>query len=177
MESASGFSVHEATQVTLDIKRQMLDIWVDVSEAGGWVGFVPPIDKNEVNRALEAAIQRVNDKVDWLVLLTRDDNKEVVGFAFVADNDRLLSRHWRWVLRVQVHPKYQGIGLGVRLLDCAAELSKTRGLEVLHLTVRGGEGLEQFYAKAKFFEVAKIPGAIRVSDGDDRDQVILARQL
>jgi GNAT superfamily N-acetyltransferase len=81
------------------------------------------------------------------------------------------------VLRVQVHPDHQGHQLGLVLLEGIAEMAREAGIEMLHLTVRGGEGLEQFYARAGYREVARIPRAIRVAPGDDRDQVVLVHQL
>lgn len=173
------------------LRARLLRIWTDVSNAGGWVGFVPPVTEADVAPALDAALVRVHEDRDWLVVVrapTRpgvppaDDGalvgwSDVAGFAFVAANDRLLSEHWRWVLRVQVHPDHQGSGLGAVLLDGVGDMAEDEGLEMLHLTVRGGEGLESFYARAGYHEVARIPGTIRVAPGDDRDQVILVRRL
>lgn len=173
------------------LRARLLTIWTDVSNAGGWVGFVPPVVEAQVAPALEAALQRVHHGRDWLVVVRAwsdperplaDDGaasgwRDVAGFAFVAANDRLLSEHWRWVLRVQVHPEQQGSGLGAVLLDGLGDIAEDAGLEMLHLTVRGGEGLESFYARAGYHEVARIPGAIRVAPGDDRDQVVLVCRL
>ena len=47
---------------------------------------------------------------------------------------------------------------------------KFRGLQ---LTVRGGKGTEAFYAKLGYSEVGRLPGALRVADGDDRDEIFM----
>lgn len=173
------------------LHARLLRIWTDVSNAGGWVGFIPPVVEADVEPALVAALVRVHEGRDWLVVVRAtadpavppvDDGalvgwRDVAGFAFVAANDRLLSEHWRWVLRVQVHPEHQGAGLGAILLDGLGDMAQDEGLEMLHLTVRGGEGLESFYARAGYHEVARIPGTIRVAPGDDRDQVVLVCRL
>lgn len=173
------------------LRARLLRIWTDVSNAGGWVGFIPPVVQSDVEPALDAALVRVHDGRDWIVVVRAssepglppvDDGvlvgwRDVAGFAFVAANDRLLSEHWRWVMRVQVHPEHQGRGLGAILLDGLGDMAQDEGLEMLHLTVRGGEGLESFYARAGYHEVARIPGTIRVAPGDDRDQVVLACRL
>lgn len=183
--------VERIAVVDAALRARLVTIWTDVSNAGGWVGFVPPVSEAQVAPALEAALERVHHGRDWLVVVRSwgdpseplaDDGassgwRDVAGFAFVAANDRLLSEHWRWVLRVQVHPFHQGSGLGAVLLDGLGDLARDAGLEMLHLTVRGGEGLESFYARAGYHEVARIPGAIRVAPGDDRDQVVLVRRL
>lgn len=186
--------VERVTKVDARLRERLLTIWTDVSNAGGWVGFVPPVDRGRVAPALDAALRRIHDGRDWLIVVrvprpgvdasveATDDplaaEPEIVaGFAIVADNDRLLSEHWRWVIRVQVHPEFQGARLGGVLLDGVAEIAADAGLEMLHLTVRSGEGLEPFYARNGYREVARIPGAIRVSPGDDRDQVVLVHEL
>jgi GNAT superfamily N-acetyltransferase len=183
--------VERIAVVDAGLRARLLRIWTDVSNAGGWVGFIPPVQDADVAPALDAALVRVHDGRDWLVVVRAspepgvplaDDGvasgwRDVAGFAFVAANDRLLSEHWRWVLRVQVHPEHQGSGLGAVLLDGLGDMAQDEGLEMLHLTVRGGEGLESFYARAGYHEVARIPGAIRVAPGDDRDQVVLVCRL
>jgi GNAT superfamily N-acetyltransferase len=201
MEPANGqprfghARVERVQRVDARLRERLLTIWTDVSNAGGWVGFVPPVDRQDVAPALDAALRRIHDGRDWLIVVrvpraTADpsgpvdvpsplapDDDVVAGFVILADNDRLLSEHWRWAIRVQIHPEFQNARLGGVLLDGAARIAADAGLEKLHLTVRGGEGLEHFYARAGYHEVARIPGAIRVAPGDDRDQVILAREL
>lgn len=186
--------VERVMRVDAQLRERLLTIWTDVSNAGGWVGFVPPVDRARVAPALDAALRRIHDGRDWLIVVRvprpgMEDVTEtpgdplaaepevVAGFAIVADNDRLLSEHWRWVIRVQVHPDFQGSRLGGVLLDGVAEIAADAGIEMLHLTVRSGEGLEAFYARNGYREVARIPGAIRVSPGDDRDQVVLVHEL
>jgi GNAT superfamily N-acetyltransferase len=182
-----GARVERVAPVDAALRARLLRIWTDVSNAGGWVGFVPPVSDEDVAPALDAALRRVHEGRDWLVVVraaAAPDGgpppawpDDVAGFAFVATNDRLLSEHWRWVLRVQVHPEFQGARLGAVLLDGIGDIAEDAGLEMLHLTVRGGEGLESFYARAGYHEVARIPGAIRVAPGDDRDQVVLVCHL
>ncbi len=51
------------------------------------------------------------------------------------------------------------------------------GVEAIRLTCRGGLGLERFYASCGYKEVGRIPDAIRVAPGDDRDDVIMLLPL
>jgi hypothetical protein len=47
------------------------------------------------------------------------------------------------------------------------------GLEQLHLAVRGGTGLEHFYARLGWREIGRWPGALRLAPGDDRDEILM----
>jgi hypothetical protein len=39
--------------------------------------------------------------------------------------------------------------------------------------VRGGTGREAFYQRLGYREVGRLPGALRVDAGDDRDEIVL----
>jgi hypothetical protein len=51
------------------------------------------------------------------------------------------------------------------------------GLEQLQLTVRGKTGTESFYEGFGYEVVGRVPGAIRVTPGDDRDMVYMMVRL
>jgi hypothetical protein len=43
----------------------------------------------------------------------------------------------------------------------------------VQLTVRGGTGTEAFSTRLGYREVGRLPGALRVAPGDDRDETIM----
>jgi hypothetical protein len=47
------------------------------------------------------------------------------------------------------------------------------GLEQLRLAVRGGTGLEHFYARLGWTVNGRWPGALRLAPGDDRDEILM----
>jgi len=100
-----------------------------------------------------------------------------VGMGFLADSGSALSRHWRTVVRVMVHPDRQGQGAGRLLLEGLHRTALTLGLEQLQLTVRGGTGVESFYARFGYTVVGSHPAAIRVAPGDDRDEIMMVAWL
>jgi hypothetical protein len=57
------------------------------------------------------------------------------------------------------------------------EIARNRGWEFLYLSARGGTGVEGFYRGLGYTEVGRVPGAIRVGPGDDRDEILLACRL
>jgi hypothetical protein len=51
------------------------------------------------------------------------------------------------------------------------------GIQAIRLTCRGGTGVDRFYAGCGYKEVGRIPGAIRVAPGDDRDDIVMLLTL
>jgi hypothetical protein len=57
------------------------------------------------------------------------------------------------------------------------EAARRHGWDFVHLTVRGGTGTQAFYDGLGYREVGRIPGALRVAPGDDRDEISMIREL
>ena len=167
--------VRAVSSVDDALRQELLTCWTDVSNAGGAVGFVPPVTEDDVVPLLDKLLEGVASGRDVLALLTVDG--EIAGFASVVGSLSPLRRHWGTVLRVQVHPSRQGHGLGRVLMDGVHRIARDRGWEFLHLTARGGTGLEAFYAELGYREFGRMPGAIRVAPGDDREEIHLTCRL
>jgi GNAT superfamily N-acetyltransferase len=157
------------------LRSDLLDTWVAVTDAGGSVGFTAPAPVPAIAATLDASLARVAAGEDALGVLR--DGWRAVGMGLLVAGPGALTRHWRVVLRVMVHPDYQGNGAGRMLMEGLHALGVRLGLEQLQLTVRGGEGLEQFYVRLGYTVVGRHPGAVRVAPGDDRDEVMLVSRL
>jgi GNAT superfamily N-acetyltransferase len=163
------------TSIGDELRAKLLACWTDVSNAGGSVGFVPPVTEADLAPYLDAVIERVHQGRELIALLRVDG--EAAGFAVLSLPVSPLRRHWATVLRVQVRPELQGKGLGRVLMAGVHDIARERGLEFLHLTARGGTGLEAFYQELGYREFGRMPGAIRVAPGDDRDELHLTCRL
>jgi GNAT superfamily N-acetyltransferase len=157
------------------LRAELLACWTDVSNAGGAVGFVPPVTQDDVAPVLDRLLDGVTSGRDVLAVLTLDGRTS--GFAVLVGSSSPLRRHWGTVLRVQVHPALQGRGLGRALMAGVHDVARSRGWEFVHLTARGGTGVDAFYRGLGYVEVGRLPGAIRVAPGDDRDEIILTCRL
>lgn len=153
----------------------LLDTWVDVIDAGGAVGFTAPADREAVARALRGQLERVRAGRDVLGILRAGDR--AVGMGFLVQSSSPLRRHWRTVLRVMVRPELQGTGAGRTLLEGLHAIGRDLGLEQLLLSVRGGTGTEGFYARLGYVQIGRHPRAIRLTVGDDRDEIVMLREL
>ncbi|WFE64239.1 GNAT family N-acetyltransferase [Micromonospora sp. WMMD714] len=161
--------------LTAGLRERIIDLWVDVTNAGGAVGFVAPVGTADVRPVAEATFAAVTDGPDRL--LVGYDGDLPVAVLFLTDHRFPLKAHWGVLKRVMVHPDAQGHGHGQALMREAAWRAPELGWRALHVTVRGGLGLERFYRRLGYREVGRLPGALRVAPGDDRDEILMWRDL
>lgn len=163
--------------MTPALRDGVLDLWTDVSNAGGSVGFVPPVTREDIRPELVKHLAAMTEGRTRL-LVGHDEDGQVAATAFVAFNTHRLMKHWVWLYTVMVHPRHQGKGYGRDLLAAAADAVRgLEGIEAIRLTCRGGHGLEHFYGSCGYKEVGRVPGAIRVAPDDDRDDIIMLLPL
>jgi GNAT superfamily N-acetyltransferase len=158
------------------LRRQLLDVWVEATNAGGSVGFTPPAPVDQVAASLAVALDAVASGEEILGVVRTDDGR-AVGMGFLVPRGGALGAHWRTVLRVMVHPSVQGAGAGRQVMEGLHEVARSMGLEHLYLSVRAGEGLEGFYGRFGYRVVGTHPGAVRVAPDDTRDEVFLLAEL
>ncbi|OEJ32428.1 GNAT family N-acetyltransferase [Streptomyces subrutilus] len=159
------------------LREGILSLWADVSNAGGAVGFVPPVTADDIRPALIKQLAALADGGSRL-LVGHDEAREVAATAFLTHNTHRLQLHWVWASTVMVHPRHQGKGYGRDLMAAAADAARSfEGIDAIRLGCRGGLGLERFYESCGYKEVGRVPDAIRVAPGDDRDDVTMLLPL
>ncbi|MEV7805103.1 GNAT family N-acetyltransferase [Microbispora sp. NPDC088329] len=168
-------------EMTPELFEELLNCWAEVTDAGGAVGFVPPVTPEDIRPTADRAFARTRAAAgpgapDNLLVGFGDDGAPG-AWLILGDNGSGLRAHWRWLLRVMVHPKHQGKGYGRELLLAADDAARSLGLEALQLTCRGGTGVDRFYASVGYREVGRVPRSIRVAPGDDRDEIYMLKWL
>ncbi len=122
---------------TPDLRDGVLDLWTDVSNAGGSVGFVPPVTREDIRPELVRHMVGMAEGRTRL-LVGHDETGQVAATAFLALNTHRLMTHWLWFYTVMVHPRHQGRGYGRDLMAAAAYAARTvPGIEAIRLTCRG----------------------------------------
>ena len=162
--------------VTTALVDELTALWTRVTNAGGSVGFVAPVTADEVRPHTVAILARVIDGSDTLVALT--EGELIVAWCVLAANDSPPRQGWRNVRHVQVDPDCQRGGVGGRLLNAVEAVARgVLNLEALSLKARTGTGAEDFYRRHGFVEVGRLPAAVKVAEGDYRDDIIMWRRL
>jgi RimJ/RimL family protein N-acetyltransferase len=157
-------------------REDLLDLWQRVNDAGGAVGFLPGAPREAVAAVLATHEQQVADGEAFAGAL-RDPDGTLAGWGWCVRGPNPLRHHAPWLYRVMVDPARQGTGQGSLLLAGLHRLAREAGAEQLLLSTRSGTGVTRFYARAGYREVGRLPSAIRVGPGDDRDEVFLALRL
>ncbi|WP_319652680.1 GNAT family N-acetyltransferase, partial [Streptomyces scabiei] len=159
------------------LHEHILTLWSDVSNAGGAVGFVPPVTPQDIRPELLKHLTAMADGRHRL-LVGLDEHGTPAATAFFAFNTHRLMTHWVWLYTVMVHPAHQGRGHGRALMTAAESAARGfDGIDAIRLGCRGGHGLEHFYDSCGYKEVGRVPGAIRVAPGDHRDDITMLLPL
>ena len=53
--------VRAVTAVDEHLRRELLAVWTDVTNAGGAVGFVPPVTEDDIAPTLDDLVRRVRE--------------------------------------------------------------------------------------------------------------------
>jgi GNAT superfamily N-acetyltransferase len=161
-------------EVPPTLRQAMTSCWVEVTNAGGAAGFpFPPVTATEVTPALDALLHNLDAGTSRLITAHLDDG-ELGGWLSLRRDPWALISHWGTLHHVQTRTTLRGQGIGAALMEEARRIARDEmNLEQLHLAARGGAGLETFYAKLGWKEIGRWPGALRLADGEDRDEILM----
>ncbi|MEU9236023.1 GNAT family N-acetyltransferase [Streptomyces subrutilus] len=160
-------------EITEDLLLALVECWSEVSNAGGAAGFpFPPVDSVEVTAAVKRLIAGLSPTGSRLIVAMVDGG--LVGWLNLRCDAHPLVAHWGTLHHVQTRLDVRGQGIGAGLVRRARDVARDEmGLEQLHLAARGGVGLEEFYGRLGWQEIGRWPGALRLADGDDCDEVLM----
>ncbi|MFD3837656.1 GNAT family N-acetyltransferase [Streptomyces sp. NPDC058642] len=158
--------------LTPGLLDELTHLWVAVNNTGGAVGFVGTTTSDDVRPDVERYAESTAAGRHRL-LAGFDPEGRLRATAFFGFNAHRLQSHYAWLYTVMIDPALQGGGHGRSLLAEVETHARGFGLEALKLTCRGGLGLERFYASAGYKEVGRVPGGLRVSADDYRDDIMM----
>ncbi|GHF04161.1 GNAT family N-acetyltransferase [Streptomyces morookaense] len=169
----------DARTVAPELRAELTDCWVAVTNAGGAAGFpFPPVDVADVAPVVDRLVAGLAPERSRLVMARAGG--ALAGWVVLNRDPGRLVGHWATINHLQTHPAFRGRGIGSALVREARRIARDQlGLEQLHLAARGGEGLERFYERLGWREVGRWPGALRLGEGegDTRDEVLMVLGL
>ncbi|WP_246111324.1 GNAT family N-acetyltransferase [Terrabacter aerolatus] len=160
------------------LRAAIADLWVRANDAGGSVGFLPGAPRGDVEAALDRHVEDVTRGRSLLCLL-RDPGGDLRGLGFWEHSRGFPHEHVAGLKRLMVGPESQGRNLGRLLLGGMVGIVRRElpWVELLRLDYRDGLGLGEFYARSGWTEVGRVPGGLRLSATDYRDDVAMARRV
>jgi GNAT superfamily N-acetyltransferase len=158
-------------ELTATLRRDIVNVWVQATNAGGSVGFLPPTTAAVVRPVANQMFRGIASGAQHLLVAREGDHLQ--GWVVLEMNAVPLIRHWAWFKRLMVLPSLHGRGVGRQLHAVAIEHARSIGLEQLYLTCRSGTGLTEFYARLGWEQVGVMPDNLRVADGSYRDEIYM----
>jgi RimJ/RimL family protein N-acetyltransferase len=160
------------------LRDDLVDLWLEVNDAGGSVGFLPGAPREQVVSALELHLNDVRARRSLLCVL-REPGDQLHGFGFWEHSRGFPYDHVAGLKRLMVDPAAQGRNLGRLLLGGMVGIARRElpWVELLRLDYRDGLGLGDFYGRAGWTEVGRVPRGLRLSATDYRDDVAMARRV
>ncbi|MCX5149083.1 GNAT family N-acetyltransferase [Streptomyces sp. NBC_00320] len=163
-------------ELTAELREQLVDCWIRVINAGGAViprGLpMPPVSTGQADPALGLLVGELDPRRARMLIATAGGR--LAGWLILRRDPHPLVAHCGAVNHVMTHPDFRGRGIGTALMHRVRDLARQEmGLEQLHIAVRAGLGLEEFYGRLGWREIGRWPGGLRVAPGDDRDEILM----
>ncbi|MFI2352187.1 GNAT family N-acetyltransferase [Streptomyces sp. NPDC019443] len=139
--------IADPLRATPELRRQLIDCWIAVTNSGGAAGFpFPPVRDDEVAPVADQLVGRLHPQQSRLITARFDG--VLAGWVILSRDPYRLVGHWGTVNHLQTHPAFRGRGVGSALVRDLQRIARDElELEQLHLAARGGEGLEDFYGR------------------------------
>lgn len=163
--------------VSPELRAELLQLWTDVTAAGGAVGFSPGTPASVIAPVLDGHIADIAAGTTSLVALETPDGR-AVAFGFWALELRDLFAHTAMLKRFQTAPDLRRRNLGrLCLIALHRQVAARDAVEILRLDYRSGYGTGRFYEGLGYVEVGREPRVIQPEPGDYRDLVAMVRRV
>ena len=154
--------------------RELASLLVETVDSGAAVSFLAPLSRERAEswwrQTLEAAGPRS-------VFLVGRDDEGVAGTVQLHGAWAPNQPHRAEVVKLMVHPRSQGQGLGRRLMESIESSALEAGYTLLTLDAKRGAAAERLYRRLGWVAAGTIPRFAFDSDGTPHDAVFFYKEL
>ncbi|KOG29324.1 GNAT family N-acetyltransferase [Streptomyces resistomycificus] len=144
----------DGTQL-LDRVDALAELLVDTVDDGASIGFLAPLDRDTAAEWWRERAEGV--AAGRLAVWAAHDGGRTLGTVSLAFPDKPNSRHRAELVKLMVHRRARGRGLGRRLLATAESAAAGAGVWLLHLDTETDSLAERLYTTAGWTRAGVIP--------------------
>lgn len=149
---------------TSGLVEQLHSLLTDCVESGASVGFLTPVDEQELElywSSVEAELKSGTRK-----LFLAYDNEIVIGAVQLSLCSKPNGSHRGEVEKLMVHTEARGKGVSKKLMSLMESVACELGLSLLVLDTRLGDIASSLYRSIGYTEAGQIPQFARSSTGE-----------
>ncbi|WP_026971368.1 GNAT family N-acetyltransferase [Aliagarivorans marinus] len=146
------------------LQPSLQHLLADCVESGASVGFLTPVEDDEISRYWSAVEEEL--KAGARKLFVALDNNAVQGAVQLSLCGKANGAHRGEVEKLMVHTQSRGRGLSKRLMDLMEQTASALGLSLLVLDTRLGDVASSLYQRIGYTEAGQIPQFARSSTGE-----------
>jgi acetyltransferase len=159
----------------LEILPELVALLQDVVNAGGTIGFMPPVSNEEAHAYWQDVIQALSGPLR--VLVVARDGEAVLGSVQLELCGRSNGLHRAEVMKVMVHSQHRKKGIGAQLMQAIETQAKLEGRSTLVLDTREGDDGVRLYGREGYVAAGVIPEFARSADGSLHATVFMYKLL
>jgi GNAT superfamily N-acetyltransferase len=152
----------------------LVSLWQRVIEAGGPVGFAPPVVRPEVAGRAAGLVDEV--RTGRVIAVAANRSHRLIGAALLRPG-RGSAAHTGHLELILVDPAHVRSGIGGQLLTELLRLASDRGLQAVDLDAADGAGLDAFFSRFGFEQWGRRPGWVRSGPDDVHDEIVWGATL
>ncbi len=150
--------------------HDLAELLIDAVDSGAAVTFLPPLDHERSSAWWRATLTSLHPKA---VVLVARDGRRIVGTAHFQPATAYNQLHRAEVVKVIVHRRARGRGIGRRLMVEIERHAAAAGFTLLTLDTKRGDAAEHLYRTLGWTAVGTIPGYAFNPDGTTLHDAVL----
>jgi len=156
-------------------ETQLAELLVDAVDSGASLGFLPPLAAHEAGEYWRGVRDSLRGGGRRCLIALGPDG--IVGSVQLDLATMPNARHRAEVMKLIVHRKARGQGIGRGLMLAVEALALDAGRTLLVLDTRPGDAAEKLYRSLGYFPAGVIPRYARSARGILEDTVYLYKEL